>query len=401
MLIKRYLVRSMNEAMVRIRYELGMDAVIVSSRKIKQRGIKNLFKPKILEVTAAVDRKAEVGESINGKVDKAQVEESTGPETRLPDQTLAQAPVPTNKGESEPAGGRLEKELQELKSLVGMLLEEKTQGDGKEDDKSEAGETREENQEKTYLDRVTDHLRTMDVDEGIVDGFLAFCKESHSDIDPGKALEYFEDIMPKRTSRQEMNENVWAFIGPTGVGKTTTIAKVAAQEMLSNQKTVGLITLDTYRIGAVEQLKTYAKILSIPLEVVFNKADLINAMDRLKDCDLILIDSTGRNSLDKDQLLETKDLLDALDNKRNILVINAGTRRSDLEAIMDSYNLIGFDSIILTKLDETKYYGNILNIGEYSDKPLCFVTTGQVVPDDIIGARDANLINYVLLGVQS
>lgn len=114
----------------------------------------------------------------------------------------------------------------------------------------------------------------------------------------------------------------------------------------------------------------------------------------------ILIDTTGRNSLDKDQLLETKDLLDTIEDKGNLLVVNVGTRRSDLKAIIESYNFIGFDSIVLTKLDETRYYGNILNIASYCDKPLSFVTTGQVVPDDILEASKANLIDYLLLGVE-
>lgn len=433
MLIKRYLVKNMNEAMLRIKYELGSDAVIVSSRRIRQRGIKSLFKPKLLEVTAAVDNRVDMVTSpIDNRVNMAtspvdnRMNMTTAVDNRVnmgttykqnPHNSASQPELNTRplvanndqgldskeKGQAEAtqAQSKLELELKELKSLVGQLVDQAAQV-SKDEKGKEKEDTNIENEPKSsYQDRLVDYLRTMELDDGIVDRLISSLRESKSPINKLEdAIGYIRPLLPATIKRQDINSRVWALIGPTGVGKTTTIAKIAAQEILKNNKTVGLITLDTYRIGAVEQLKTYAKILNIPLEVALNKADLIEAMEKLKDRDLILIDTTGRNSLDKDQLLETKDLLDTIEDKGNLLVVNVGTRRSDLKAIIESYNFIGFDSIVLTKLDETRYYGNILNIASYCDKPLSFVTTGQVVPDDILEASKANLIDYLLLGVE-
>jgi flagellar biosynthesis protein FlhF len=433
MLIKRYLVKNMNEAMLRIKYELGSDAVIVSSRRIRQRGIKSLFKPKLLEVTAAVDNRVDMVTSpIDNRVNMATSPEdnrmnmTTAVDNRVnmgttykqnPDNSASQPELNTRplvanndqgldskeKGQAEAtqAQSKLELELKELKSLVGQLVDQAAQVSRDEEGKEKEDTNIENEPKSSYQDRLVDYLRTMELDDGIVDRLISSLRESKSPINKLEdAIGYIRPLLPTTIKRQDINSRVWALIGPTGVGKTTTIAKIAAQEILKNNKTVGLITLDTYRIGAVEQLKTYAKILNIPLEVALNKADLIEAMEKLKDRDLILIDTTGRNSLDKDQLLETKDLLDTIEDKGNLLVVNVGTRRSDLKAIIESYNFIGFDSIVLTKLDETRYYGNILNIASYCDKPLSFVTTGQVVPDDILEASKANLIDYLLLGVE-
>ncbi|HOB19101.1 MAG TPA: flagellar biosynthesis protein FlhF [Candidatus Atribacteria bacterium] len=383
MVIKRYLVNNMTEAMTRIRYELGSNAVIVSTRRIRQRGILGLFKPQVLEVTAAVENRQDTGPALSnaGKIMNA-----GDSQTAEKGQTAAglQGDEAKKADETE---SRLEKELKELKQLVTMLI-------------SQAGQTGEAS--KDYIERVINHLRDMDVDEEIIEGFSVECGNApEANAGPEAVTRYFENILSNCIASRSMNEKVWALIGPTGVGKTTTIAKIAAQEKLYNKKSVGLITLDTYRIGAVEQLRTYAGILNIPLEIVYTKADLINALEKLGHCDLIMIDSTGRSSLNRDQLLETRDLLDVVEDKRNILAVSAATRKNDLKAIVQNYEAIGFDSIILTKMDETQYYGNIINISKYSDKPICYITTGQVVPDDIREVTREDLLDYILTGVRT
>jgi flagellar biosynthesis protein FlhF len=352
MTIKRYLAKDMNEAMTLIRYELGRDAVIISSRWIRKKGIKNLFKKKVLEVTAA-----------------------------------AQAPS----GYPSSAGSRsreLEKEVRELKEMVSLLMEEKK--------KSSAGEER-------FSSMIKQHFERMDLDDDIMKDFFRFCrKPENQPLTLQRIGGYFKNrLKGSLADIEKTGERVWAFIGPTGVGKTTTIAKLAALEALKNRKKVGLVTTDTFRIGAVEQLKTYADILHIPLEVVTTEEEMAKAMKRLKDCDRILIDSTGRNSRAKEQLQETKNLLRPIPDRSNILVVSAATRRMDLELILKNYKEIGYDYVLLTKLDETQCYGSILNISYYSGKPLCYLTTGQIVPEDIKNASMENLLEYLFMGVDA
>lgn len=366
MTIKRYLVKDMNEAMTRIKYELGSNAIIVSSRWIRKRGLKNLFSKKVLEVTAAVDQ----NNANTGHIQS--------------DHILSRPPLQSSKEL------QLEKEIKELREMVSSLLE-------KEKSRQKGG------RKVLFSTLMQRHLRKMDLDEQIIRKFKEFCKnEGNSKIDYSRTTRYFAELLKKSIdSKEETKANIWAFIGPTGVGKTTTIAKIAAKQTLEKRKKVGLITMDTYRIGAVEQLKTYADILSLPLEVVSSKNEMADALKKLQACDLILIDSTGRNSQIKDQLLETKECLDVIEQKHNILVMSATTRSLDLKLILDNYKVIGYDSIILTKLDETQCYGSILNINHYTDKPLCYLTTGQIVPEDIKKATIKNLLEYVFMGVKA
>ncbi|HHY81539.1 MAG TPA: flagellar biosynthesis protein FlhF [Clostridiales bacterium] len=369
MTIKRYLAKDMNEATTRIKYELGSNAVIVSSRWIRKKGLKGLFSKKVLEVTAAVDQNQDKSDqNTSGLVHTQQTN----------------TPLKSSK-ELE-----LEREIEELKKMVNSLLE-------KEKSRKKGGR-------KTQFSTIMQqHLKKMDLDEKIIKDFAEFCKrEGNSSIGFDEASRYFTDLLEKSICPIEnVEEKIWAFIGPTGVGKTTTIAKIAAKETLENRKKVGLITMDTFRIGAVEQLKTYADILNLPIEVVSTRNEMSDALKKLQACDLILIDSTGRNSKIKEQLMEAKECLSAASKTYNILVMSATTRSLDLKMILNNYEVIGYDSIILTKLDETQCYGSILNINHYSDKPLCYLTTGQIVPEDIRKATMENLLKYVFMGVDA
>ena len=365
MTIKRYLVKDMNEATTRIRNELGNDAIIISSRWIRKKGIKNLFGRKVLEVTATVDHKQ---------------------------QSAYTNPIVDNYPQHQPIHSskeiQLEKEINELKKMVSSLME-------KEKANKKGGR---KIQFSTVMQR---HLSKMDLDEQIIKGFTSFCRdEGSSKVDYNMASQYFAELLKNSIfQKDKVKENIWVFKGPTGVGKTTTIAKIASKETLTNRKRVGLITMDTYRIGAVEQLKTYADILSIPIEVVSSKEEMAAALENLQKCDLILIDSTGRNSQMQDQLLESEECLSEINEKHSILVISGTTRRADLKLILENYNEVGYDSIIITKLDETQCYGSILNCSKYTDKPICYITTGQIVPEDIKEATMENLLEYVFMGV--
>ncbi len=191
---------------------------------------------------------------------------------------------------------------------------------------------------------------------------------------------------PHTVKLSENRPHVAFFVGPTGVGKTTTIAKIASEFKVRKRQKVSLITADNYRIAAVRQLKVYADILKVPLSVVMTPEDVMPAIENYADSDLILVDTYGFSHRNDEQRENLKGLINAVApevSKQVFLVLSATTKYTDLKEIIDIYKgLTDFD-LIFTKLDETRAYGNILNSKLYSGKSLSYVTTGQGVPDDI------------------
>jgi flagellar biosynthesis protein FlhF len=174
-----------------------------------------------------------------------------------------------------------------------------------------------------------------------------------------------------------------AFIGPTGVGKTTTIAKLSSDIVFKHKLRLGLITADTYRIAAVEQLKTYAQILGLEVGVAYDAEDLRANLDKMVHVkDTIFIDTAGRSHRNEENLRELQDLLDKIPECQRILVLSSTTKYEDLLSIVDTYLKITDFYIIFTKLDETECLGVILNICFLTGKKVAYVATGQNVPDD-------------------
>jgi flagellar biosynthesis protein FlhF len=187
------------------------------------------------------------------------------------------------------------------------------------------------------------------------------------------------------------NPTTIAFVGPTGVGKTTTIAKLAAHFVLREKKPVGLVTLDTYRIAAVEQLRTYARIIDVPLEVALSPADLPAAVKRLSGASVILVDTAGRSQRD---LMKMNDLKGFFGKKRPDqvhLVVSATAERTAIAEIIDKFGMYRPERILVTKVDELPGHGKLLDIATLSPHPVSYLTTGQDVPDDIETARPERL----------
>jgi flagellar biosynthesis protein FlhF len=191
-------------------------------------------------------------------------------------------------------------------------------------------------------------------------------------------------------------KKIWAFVGPTGVGKTTTLAKVAAQFLMRFKKRIALITLDTYRIGAIEQLKTYARILRLPFEIAADAETLKEVIDRHQDRDLLLIDTAGRNPYRQDQLEEMKGILNADPRIQNHLVLSATTKDADLAGIVRQFAVLPIQSYIFTKIDETEEYTALFNQVLRYKKPLSYLTNGQKVPEDIELATKNRIASLVL-----
>lgn len=442
MIIKKYVVKNVNEAMNKIRYELGKDAIIISQRKVRKPGFAGLFSGKLIEVTAAVEnsikddkpekivkgdivseedefkksiesikklmeneiavtkdiektsslnnmilehnanvekeRKSSVIDSVIGSDDDESV-------LQAKDYTNIYAKIGTDDKLSVES---VHKEVEELKDLINKVIADKT-----EDDKKLSGVEKENS--KVDLEPFIDKLKELDIDEEFHEDILKSASEYKDDsLDDTEILrDIFErDIL---VTNKGLKGRV-VLVGPTGVGKTTTIAKLAGRLALIEKKKVGLITIDTYRIGAIEQLKTYAEIMNIPFKVVITIKEMEDAIESMKDCDVILIDTTGRSSKNTMQISELRAFVQKAEPDYINMVISATTKNKDIKSILKGYSELEYESIIITKLDETTVYGSIYNISRNANKPVSFITIGQNVPDDIKVSTKEELTRFIL-----
>lgn len=374
MIIKKYTVNNMNEALTRIRYELGKDAIIVSQRKIRKGGFLGLFAKKMLEVTAAIDNnksssKENMKEGIEAikKLMKNKVEEDRN--------TQKEESETKKECKSEDNNEILVKEVQEMRSMIKDMMDGQVLGNAQ---KSKLQLKLEENDVDSKIsDRIIKKVQAIDEEKP----------------EEEKLTEVVKDMIKVSVSE---TSNVLVLVGPTGVGKTTTIAKLAGRFSLIENKKVGLITIDTYRIGAVEQLKTYADIMNIPFNVVFTMKDMQAALEDMSYCDIILVDTTGRSSKNTMQISELRAFIDKVKTDNIHLVISCTTKNKDIDSIVNGYKTLNYNNVVITKLDETTTYGSILNILDRAKKPLSFITTGQNVPDDIKTMTSEELTKLIL-----
>jgi len=203
-----------------------------------------------------------------------------------------------------------------------------------------------------------------------------------------------EPARPRRAGRAQ----VISLIGPTGVGKTTTIAKLAANYKLREGKTVGLITIDTYRIAAVDQLRTYADIIEVPLRAVLTAGELHQAVESMRDLDVVLIDTAGRSQNNRLRLSQLKSFIASAEPDEVHLVVSATANRACTATVLERFVPLGANRIIVTKLDEAGSFGVFLNVSEAGGGPISYVTTGQDVPEDIARADADTLAECILDG---
>jgi flagellar biosynthesis protein FlhF len=187
-----------------------------------------------------------------------------------------------------------------------------------------------------------------------------------------------------------------ALVGPTGVGKTTTMAKLAANYLSRVSPSVALVTLDNYRIAAVEQLKVYAEIMNIPLEVVIAPEEISSKLARHRDKDLILVDTAGRSPRDEASLRELSGFLSPETGVENHLLLSASTKEQDMQRSIRSFQPLGLNGLIFTKMDECEDYGALFNIHFRNELPLSYFTTGQKVPEDLMTAEGRYLAERII-----
>lgn len=379
MLIKKYIVNDITAGMAQIKMELGSDIIIVSQRKVRKEGLRGYFLPKEIEITVAYEKEM----TRNNLYEKAIVDFTKSPHNNK--EIINRVDYSKSEYEDPSANNKIIKEVSDMKEILNRLI-------NKSNDSSRSS--------KEEFHHYIKFLQEHDIpEELIVKISQLFTVESldRNKIDIDKLNSMVTQCIDfELCDNDELNDGIFAFVGPTGVGKTTTIAKLAGKYALEYKKKVGLITVDTYRIGAIEQLKTYAEIMGIPFEVVFNIKDMEHAINAMKDCDLIFLDTTGRSSKNLMQLQELKAYVKKAKPNKVFLVLSATTKDKDINAIIDGYRVMDYENIIVTKLDETISYGSLLSIIKNSKVPLSYVTTGQGVPQDIMKIKTDQLIQLVL-----
>ncbi|MDI6870369.1 MAG: flagellar biosynthesis protein FlhF [Bacillota bacterium] len=480
MRVKRYEAESMQEAIMKVRAELGRDAVILHSKKFRRGGAFGLFGRPMYEVIAAVDLPGEagakekqaeealarvtaegglaVGQSVVAPA-AAAVRRHPGPEPvrvaeagpaiterrALPaapvarpqvqvgrvtvpvapiEQTAAQvapmpvrAAVPTREAapptEVEeasdlppPAAVAAGTETvatpvlaEELAGLRRMIHELSSQLAAKG---SEVTVARGWEELRSHL--VQEELLPEYLDEIEAEVFRACSLEELQDrarvteVVRRYFLKHF--MVERRKAERPSSRRLIALVGPTGVGKTTTVAKLAAQYTLFGNRSVGLLTVDTYRIAAVDQLKTYAEIINIPVEVAFSPEEVKEALARLADREIVLMDTAGRSQKNDAQMSELRAYLAAAQPDEVHLVLATTTKQRDLDDCLAQFRGTGYQQLIFTKLDETDTYGAIFNCSRKARCPITYLTFGQNVPDDIEEASHERLAG-LLLGTEA
>lgn len=212
---------------------------------------------------------------------------------------------------------------------------------------------------------------------------------------------FLRNMLPCRKEKTKQKQRIIMLVGPTGVGKTTTLAKLAARFAYSSEKryTTGIITLDTYRIGAVEQLFQYAKMMKLPILDVIEVDEFKDAIKKLNHCDVILVDTTGNSQYDREKLDKLDRFLRASGADIDVsLVLSAGSKVEDLIEIYNGFSFLDIDTLIVTKFDETKVFGNVFSLIYETNTPVSYFCVGQEVPDDLIEANPEFLVTCVLDG---
>lgn len=419
MIIKKFQGKTKEEALESAKKELGDGIVEMNVKTVKAKGMLRLFKKNMIEVTVAKEEENEKYGYVASKVQKATAEEA-GVKVSLSQGKIIpmKQPVKIASGQGSvepvmaptantseqavkqeaPKGSILEEKLDNLQTLLEKQLSSQAQKEAeeekakeKENEKKEAENRNRINFLKLLYNKLIDNEVAEKYANEIIDEIDKNCK---ADVTMDMMLsEIYQRMILKlgkpytlEDTGESQGPKVIFFVGPTGVGKTTTIAKIASTFRVEQKKKVALLTADTYRIAAAEQLRTYANILQVPFKVVYTAQEITDTIEEYADYDYILIDTTGHSPNNEAQRESMSDLINSVETKATkevFLVVSASTKYRDLTRIADTYKEIADYKLIFTKLDETSTIGNIYNLKMYTGASLSYVTCGQNVPDDI------------------
>lgn len=462
MTINKYTGKTEEEAMEKVRKELGGAAVIMNVKVVKPKGIGGLFKHSTYEVTAAVE---DDGLSGGAKAFAVPSETKAGSFEAVADDAIilkdAFSAVNQVLEKQAPAEPVVEEPNIDTASEVKSAIDELPKATNNQEDNFEpladnakhaklfeptyskpayAKAVVNEKQPAKVINKTEDddiQIKELENNKPSIDGdnhvfvkmlYNVLLENEVQEKYINQVLEDMDKVLRTSHSLDNLLSNVYQkmvlklgtptrivpgerrpkvvfFIGPTGVGKTTTIAKIASKFKVEEGKKVGLITADTYRMAAANQLQTYANILGVPLNVIYSPEELLDTVKKQvrenDDLDVILVDTIGFSHKNEEQRQDTKKLISALGDYYDsevYLVLSATTKQKDLIDIADSYMEFAKFNLIFTKLDETKCLGNIFNMKLYTKAPLSYITVGQNVPDDIEIVNAQKLVKLLLGG---
>jgi flagellar biosynthesis protein FlhF len=386
--VKKFTAKSIPDAMKSVRNELGNEAVILNSRIVYTGGFLGFFRKKNIEIIAAVDQIAK-------HEPKPILKEKQTGFVPIPNkQTQAQLDNQRNIIKESPLNSNqsadILKEISHLKELIQSQSFQTAQIQG------------------IYPEPIQELLDWMNEQEfsaSLMEKFAAGLTEkwfaagmncSDEELRGFLKDEILKYLADKPFGGITFTKKFVNVIGPTGVGKTTTLAKIAAECILNHHKKVAFITTDTYRIAAIEQLKTYAQILNIPLEVCYTLEDFQGAVKKFAPYDVVLIDTAGRNFRNKQYVDELNKVIDFTLDLQTYLVLALTAKQKDMEAIFQQFSSIKIDKFIFTKSDETAVFGSMINMIEKYEIGVAYITTGQNVPDDVMIASPNTMTNLLI-----
>lgn len=439
MLVKTFQAASMPEALRMVKAELGPDAMILSTKKEQTGGFLGFFSKQVYRVTAAIDparrqapppaapavyrepppRERTAREEMESSMlaplarELKDLREKVESLTRREEEMRAEAKAAdgAESGDQQESGINLKNiprsDLEEIKKLLLATLAkshgEETKGvqwptisdegasnkvqsgeDLLPDDSPLARELAASGVSTELIRKIVDTLNTLPLESGnqTVKGRLGETL--------GRLIKFAGTLKLKKNAPR-----IIALVGPTGVGKTTTTAKLAAMYALNKGNKVALITMDIFRVGAVEQLKTYSRIMGIPLEVASTPKELEKAVEKHSACDLIFIDTAGRSHKDKEKLDEMKNFLEEKIPMEVYLCLSATTKDRELEEILNRFRIFQISKVVFTKIDECESFGNMVNLLMKDNLQIAYFTTGQRVPEDIEIATPAKLADMI------
>ena len=404
MRIKKFEAFEMSQVLRAIRQELGPDAVILSTREVRKEEFGMLSRP-MIEVTVAVDPAAPTPagpgkgsqafhpflEELCGSVQTPESEISAVREELRAIRAAVESLRPDNGSDQKSSQRLLQATWGEMKGLLKTLVEQQC--------RNELSDTHEN------LLALFRRLTANGVVFQAAAGLLKTVKERLSEEDLwredfvryylGEMIRGMVQVSGPLPERPE-GTKVVALVGPTGVGKTTTILKLAAQQALRGEKSVTVASLDTYRVGATEQLKSYAKMIGVPVMLAASGSELGEMISRRSPKGLVLIDTPGRSPLNVRQVKELQDLEKVGVPVETHLVLSFNTKEADISEAIDRFSVISIDRLLFTKMDETRTFGALLSAVRRKDKPISYLTMGQRVPDDIEAATPRRVAELIL-----
>ena len=397
MIIKKYKAATEKDAILMAKEDLGPEAVVMNVKTIKRKGIMKLFKKNTVELTAAIDDNVAEKPAKENYSDDAQnaIEEKINSIAKL----LEQQMLAGNDKNSE--------QSDEEKAERGSRFDAIVSDNAKE---SYVRVSEEKNEEKSpsknrVIDLIYNQLIENEVNKKTADEIISEMDTENKNLPLDNILaNVYQKIVlklgeVKPLTTGENKPKIVFFVGNTGVGKTTTMAKLASKFKLEEKQNIAMLSIDTYRIAAIEQIKTYANILNTPMEVVYTPEDIKKYVEKYSDCDLIFVDTAGHSHKNEEQKINLKEMVDAVSDYETevFLVVSAVVKYKDLLDIAKTYDKLFDYKLIFTKLDETRASGSILNLKLDMGKTLSYATWGQNVPEEI-GVIDPQIVAKSLLG---